>query len=128
MPLLLHGVPYVLAPAAALPCPPSLHATPYSPALQLWRVAAELVELVLSEYTLQLSGGHKEARPTLDEEFHKESRQLIEPFGESECGHRCPSLSLPLPQPLTSEQREVTLVLLILSSSGQPVQTGNWSG
>lgn len=88
-----------------LPCPalPSLHVTPYPPALQLWRLAAELVELVLSEYTLQLSGGHKEARPTLDEEFQKESRQLIEPFGEPECGHKCPSLSLPLPRPLMSE-------------------------
>ena len=51
------------------------------PSLQLWRLAAELVELVLGEYTLPQSEG-LQAGPAVYEEFQKESRLLIEPFGE----------------------------------------------
>ena len=75
------------------------------------------MELVLDEYTLQLTDGHQETRPSLHEEFQKESRLLIEPFGEPVTVH---------PSPLTSGKSSG--FCLTLSSPGQPVHAGGWPG
>ena len=75
------------------------------------------MELVLGEYTLELTEGHQETRPSLHEEFQKESRLLIEPFGEPMTEHASP--------PSSGKSGGFCLTLF---SPGQPAHAGSWPG